>query len=361
MKFSKVAILAISLMVGISSLAEARGSFSSGGGGRSFSGGGGRSFSSGSSFRSSPSSIRTTTTTTSYRSSYSSGGYGYRGMYVHPMGMYYGGWGMGYGYSNGLLTGIIIGNMLHPQGTQMYTGPGDYANNALLYPDGRVVDQTGHVIGMYVNGQFSPIQNGPMVAQQVPQDAGQYVPQQQQIQQRHKNSAHQAGKNKGARRQAGGVEPLRIEGGILAGAGTQQEYGERHNLEQDADEDSAIGKREQGLVVAHAADHIENEGRCNDQHHQQHEPSQVRDDHEQTHAALQKHFRLFLRVPGNYAQSAPVLEAGQNSKVDPDRKQAGGSEKRFVVHFVLDQEHQCEGEAEGARGIGEHGQGYMHV
>lgn len=91
----------------------------------------------------------------------------------------YGGFGMGYGYSNGLLTGMIIANMMHPQGTAMYAGPGSYGNNALLYPDGRVVNQQGYLVGNYQNGQFSAVSDGSMVAQAVPQDAFQ---QQQPIQ-----------------------------------------------------------------------------------------------------------------------------------------------------------------------------------
>lgn len=85
----------------------------------------------------------------------------------------YGGMGMGYGYSNGLLTGMILGNMMHPMNTVIYTGGGGYNNNALLYPDGRVVNQHGYVVGTYINGQFSPISNGELVGQPVPQDARQ--------------------------------------------------------------------------------------------------------------------------------------------------------------------------------------------
>ena len=108
---------------------------------------------------------RTTTTTTTtvnrtYTSRYVSGG------------GYYCGWGMGYHYNNGLMTGLILGNMMHPYGTVMYAGPGMYANNALLYPNGQVVNQQGYVVGTYINGVFNPIQNGPMVAQNVPADAG---------------------------------------------------------------------------------------------------------------------------------------------------------------------------------------------
>ena len=79
---------------------------------------------------------------------------------------------MGYGYSNGLLTGLIIGNMMHPHGSVMYTGGGAYNNNALLYPDGRVVDQSCRVVGTYINGQFTTVKNGQIVAQPVPADAG---------------------------------------------------------------------------------------------------------------------------------------------------------------------------------------------
>jgi hypothetical protein len=86
----------------------------------------------------------------------------------------YGGMGMGYGYSNGLLTGMIIGNMMHPTNTVVYNG-GGYSGNALLYPDGRVVNSNGVHVGNYVNNQFVAVQNGAMVAQTVPQDA--YQPQ----------------------------------------------------------------------------------------------------------------------------------------------------------------------------------------
>ena len=76
--------------------------------------------------------------------------------------------GGGYHYSNGMLTGLLIGNMLPPHNTVVYTGGGGYNNNALLYPDGRVVTQGGQLVGTYNAGQFSPIQNGPIVAQAVP-------------------------------------------------------------------------------------------------------------------------------------------------------------------------------------------------
>lgn len=85
--------------------------------------------------------------------------------------MAYGGLGMGYGYSNGLLTGMILGNMMHPHNTVVYTGGGAHSNNALLYPDGRVVSQSGQQVGTYQNGTFTPISNGPIVAQPVPADA----------------------------------------------------------------------------------------------------------------------------------------------------------------------------------------------
>ena len=114
----------------------------------------------------------TTTTTRTYSRSYNGNSYHYQSRYISP-GPMYGGWGMGYGYSNGLLTGMIIGNMMHPYNTVMYMGPGAYYNNALLYPNGQVVNQQGYLVGNYINGQFTPVTNGAMVAQQVPQDAGQ--------------------------------------------------------------------------------------------------------------------------------------------------------------------------------------------
>lgn len=92
----------------------------------------------------------------------------------------YGGFGMAYPYTNGLLMGMIIGGMMHPHNTVVYTGPGVHSNNALLYPDGRVVNSSGHLIGTYTNGQFTAIENGGMVAQPVPADAGQQQVQPQQ-------------------------------------------------------------------------------------------------------------------------------------------------------------------------------------
>lgn len=119
-----------------------------------------------------PNAAPRTTTTTTTTSVNRTSSYGYRSPYVGG-GYMYGGMGMGYGYSNGLLTGMIIGNMMHPQNTVVYAGGGQYNNNALLYPDGRVVNQQGYQVGTYANGQFIPV-NGGMVAQAVPADAGQY-------------------------------------------------------------------------------------------------------------------------------------------------------------------------------------------
>lgn len=138
------------------------GSFSSGSRGGSSSPSRG-SFSSAPASRPSPSIApsRTVTTTTTTRS-YSS--------HVRTGGMY-GGYGYGYHYNNGLLTGMIIGGMMHPYGTMMYMGPGMYYNNAFLYPNGQVVNSQGIVVGMYVNGMFTPVNNGTMVAQPVPADA----------------------------------------------------------------------------------------------------------------------------------------------------------------------------------------------
>lgn len=119
---------------------------------------------------------RQTTTTTTTSSTTVNRSYG--GRYVSQGGNY-GGMGMGYGYSNGLLTGLIIGNMMHPHGTVVYGGPGMYANNAVLYPNGSVVNQQGVLVGTYQNGNFVPIQNGAVVAQPVPSDAvQQQAPQQ---------------------------------------------------------------------------------------------------------------------------------------------------------------------------------------
>jgi len=116
----------------------------------------------------------TTTTTTTVNRNYS-------GRYVTGGG-YYGGWGMGYHYNNGLMTGLIIGSMMHPYGTVMYTGPGAYYNNAVLYPNGQVVNQQGYLVGTYAGGQFNPVQNGPMVAQPAPADAqSQSAPPQPQV------------------------------------------------------------------------------------------------------------------------------------------------------------------------------------
>lgn len=79
--------------------------------------------------------------------------------------------GPGYYHNDGLLTGLIIGNMMHPQNTVVYAGGGAHSNNALLYPDGRVVNQQGQQVGTYQNGQFTETPNGPTVAQPIPQSA----------------------------------------------------------------------------------------------------------------------------------------------------------------------------------------------
>ena len=156
------------VLICLSTVAFAKGGAGGGGGGHASSGGGHASFSSGHSSYSgggsksfSSSGYRPSTTytrTTTYRSSYVGGG------------MMYGGMGMGYGYSNGLLTGLIIGDLMHPQGTTVYNG-GGYNGQALLYPDGRVVNSQGYQVGQYNNGQYTPVDGG-FVAQAVPQDAG---------------------------------------------------------------------------------------------------------------------------------------------------------------------------------------------
>lgn len=107
-----------------------------------------------------PRTTTTTTTTTSVQ----------RSRYASGPGVGYGGFGMGYGYANGMLTGMLIGGMLHPHNTVMYAGPGMYANNALLYPDGRVVNQQGVHVGNYVNNVFVPVTGGAVVAQTIPQE-----------------------------------------------------------------------------------------------------------------------------------------------------------------------------------------------
>lgn len=143
----------------------ARGGFSSGGrGGFSSS----RSFSSPSrSFSAPRRSFSSPSTTTTRRTTTVSRSYGGRYSGYHPM--MYPGFGMGYGYSNGILTGLIIGNLMHPSGTTAYTG-GGYSGSALLYPDGRVVDQNGYQVGTYQDGHFNAMQGG-MVAQPAPTDA----------------------------------------------------------------------------------------------------------------------------------------------------------------------------------------------
>jgi hypothetical protein len=149
--------------------ADAKGGFS-GGGGRSGGFSSARPSTSYSSARPSQSysAPRQTTTTVTRNTTINRT---YNSRYVSTGG-YYGGWGMGYHYNNGLMTGIIIGSMLHPMGSMMYMGPGAYYNNAMLYPNGYVVNQQGYQVGTYANGQFVPV-NGGMVAQMAPQDAGQ--------------------------------------------------------------------------------------------------------------------------------------------------------------------------------------------
>ena len=173
MKSIGKALLILSLFTSIG-FADARGGGSGGdghgGGGHSSGGGGGRS--SGSSISVSRSTapattVARTTTTTSTTTTRTGGGYS--GRYIGG-GYAYGGLGVGYGYNNGLVTGMILGNMMHPHNTVVYTGGGTYNNNALLYPDGRVVNQNGQQVGVYQNSIFTPINNGPIVAQPLPVD-----------------------------------------------------------------------------------------------------------------------------------------------------------------------------------------------
>jgi hypothetical protein len=184
-----LSVLAISMML-VAGYADAKGGGSSGGHGGG--GGGGRSsggFSSSGSGGSRPNvaaapsrpsaapatapapaapQTRTTTTTSTTTTRTAGGG-------MVGGGMMYGGMGMGFGYTNGLLTGLIIGNMMHPHNTVVYNG-GGYSGNALLYPDGRVVNQQGYQVGTYQNGQFNSV-NGGMVAQPAPADALNHAPQ----------------------------------------------------------------------------------------------------------------------------------------------------------------------------------------
>lgn len=188
----KKILLAIMIGVALSGTVDAKPGQGGAGGGHSVSsGGGGRSFSAPSSpspskgsfsapaapptaqkgsFSAPPAAAprQTTTTTSTTTMTRRTAGGGYASA---PM--MYGGMGMGFGYSNGLLTGLIIGNMLHPHNTVVYSGGGAYNGNALLYPDGRVVNQQGYQVGVYQNGVFTPV-NGGMVAQPAPTDAVQY-------------------------------------------------------------------------------------------------------------------------------------------------------------------------------------------
>lgn len=215
LKFKSLAVIATVAVMALTSVAEAKGGFSSGGGGRS---GGGFSSGSRPSMAPSPSyskpavpapsvaqprpngapaapqryaqpqqvtrpapqtaqaTPRTTTTTTSTTTTNRS----YSSRVNYGGGVHYGGFGYGYPYMgmNGLVTGMIIGSMMHPHNTVVYSGPGNYGGNALLYPDGRVVNNQGYQVGTYQNGQYTPVENGGMVAQQVPQDAYSQQPQQ---------------------------------------------------------------------------------------------------------------------------------------------------------------------------------------
>lgn len=166
--------LATALVLAIG-FADAKGGASSGGGGHGGGGGGHSSsassgsrggFSSAPSSRPAPSAApkTTTTTTTTTRQVNTSS------RYVSPAGTY-GGMGPGYYHNDGLLTGLIIGNMMHPQNTVVYAGGGAHNGNALLYPDGRVVNNQGQQVGTYQNGQFVETPNGPVVAQPIPQSA----------------------------------------------------------------------------------------------------------------------------------------------------------------------------------------------
>lgn len=176
-KWNWIVMTVLAMLCMVPAMSHAGGGFSSGGGSRGGFSSSRSSFSSGSSFRSSPSSYssrsysgsspaRSTTVInrTTVNRNYGSGGY--YGGYGHPMMM--GGMGMGYGYSNGLINGMILGHLMFPPQTTVYSGPGQYAGNAMLLPTGVVADQNGKQVGTYQNGVFTPVDGG-MVAQPAPQ------------------------------------------------------------------------------------------------------------------------------------------------------------------------------------------------
>lgn len=165
MKKSALLLAFVLIVFAISADSFARGGFSSGGRGgfssssRPSSFSSSRSYSSSSTTRSYSSPSRTTVVNNHYGSA------GYYGGYGHPMMM--GGFGMGYGYTNGLVQGMILNQLMFPRGTTVYAG-GGYQGNALLLPDGCVADGSGNQVGVYQNGQFTPMQGG-MIAQPAPQ------------------------------------------------------------------------------------------------------------------------------------------------------------------------------------------------
>lgn len=174
MKKSLFAAALLSTVIAFSD-ADARGGFSSSGGRGGFSSSSRSSFGSSRSFSgsrsySAPRTVTTTRTVT--RSSGYFGGRYYGGYHYgygygwHPY-MFGGPFGMGYMYSNGLMEGMIIGSLMHPAGTTVYSG-GGYSQPALLYPDGAVVNPQGYQVGTYANGQFAPMANGPLLAQPAP-------------------------------------------------------------------------------------------------------------------------------------------------------------------------------------------------
>lgn len=67
---------------------------------------------------------------------------------------------MGYGYSDGVIEGLILGRLLFPPGTTVYAHEG-YTGNAVMLPDGRVADKDGYQVGTYVEGKFTPVGDGP--------------------------------------------------------------------------------------------------------------------------------------------------------------------------------------------------------
>src|ERR1700739_1363895 len=88
------------------------------------------------------------------------------------------------------------------------------------------------------------------------------APQQQQVEQVGEDSANQRRENKRTRGQAGRVEAIRVERGILPIPRAQNEEHESEGLQQNADEKCPVGEREKTLVAPHTSQNVEHQGRC---------------------------------------------------------------------------------------------------